>query len=60
MSCAACELAQEPNKKSLTQLNGGTFVRVGAANVLIVGCQQHLEELIGRSLVMLKIPKGKP
>lgn len=59
MSCKACEEAQKPNPKSITSLNGGTYVRVEAGNVLIVGCQEHLEELMGRRLIMIKVPEDE-
>lgn len=57
MSCVACDEAQELNEKSLTHLNNATFIRVGNGNVLIAGCQKHLEEFTGRKLVMLREPE---
>lgn len=50
MSCIACEEAQESAPNNLTLLKGGTYIRVGNANVLIVGCHKHLEELMGQTL----------
>lgn len=56
MSCLECDKAQEPNSKSLTHLNGGTYIRVEAASILIVGCKKHLEQFMGRPLNMIVIP----
>lgn len=38
MSCQVCEDNQE--------VGMGTFVRIGKANVQILGCEEHLKELI--------------
>lgn len=41
MSCTACEYAQGEGEYA-------AYVRVGRANVMIVGCDDHLKELIER------------
>lgn len=44
MSCKNCDLAQ--GKNSDGALQNMTYVRVGPANVLIAGCDEHLKALI--------------
>lgn len=45
MSCVKCDEAQLLDEQSL-ELVLYTYVRIGSANVLISGCQEHLRELI--------------
>ena len=41
MTCPACEARQETTRPA-----GRYFVRVGNANVELVGCTQHVAELV--------------
>jgi hypothetical protein len=45
MSCVACDQAQLLDENEL-ELVSYTFVRVGPANILISGCQEHLRQLL--------------
>lgn len=47
MACIDCEKAQLLDENEL-ELVSYTYVRVGAANVLISGCQEHLKQLLHR------------
>jgi hypothetical protein len=54
MSCATCEWAQQPNKKSLTGVNQASYVRSGNGNVMFSGCKEHVEQLFGKALTWVK------
>lgn len=47
MSCIKCDEAQllDENELELVQY---TFVRVGVANILISGCEEHLRDLLNK------------
>lgn len=45
MSCIKCDQAQLLDENKL-ELVFYTYVRVGAANILISGCQEHLKALL--------------
>jgi len=44
MGCLKCDMIQDGS----TAVTGDCFVRVGRANILIVGCDEHLKELIAK------------
>ena len=47
MSCELCEDAQIPEPDNeITGLKQATYLRVGRANVLVSGCDEHLKELM--------------
>lgn len=41
MNCQNCEKSQD-----FTTMNGVTYVRVGNGNVAIIGCNEHLKQLL--------------
>jgi hypothetical protein len=44
MSCTKCDIAQ--GSGDVQTVENYTFIRVGVANILIAGCDEHLKELI--------------
>jgi hypothetical protein len=49
MSCDKCEQIQEDGKLK-------AYIRIGNANVEIVGCQDHLRDLID----LVRLGRGQP
>jgi hypothetical protein len=43
MSCEACDLVQEAPIPS-----AGIYIRIGSGNVYVLGCNDHVRELIQR------------
>ena len=59
MSCERCELEQELRgpEQGLTQV----FVRAGTGNVELVGCREHVAELVSKlRLVVPELPELGP
>jgi hypothetical protein len=44
MSCKDCEIAQDITLSDIEEPI--CYIRVGNANVMVIGCKKHLEELI--------------
>lgn len=53
MSCKLCDVDEEENEAI------ETYVRVGKANVMIVGCKEHLKELLRLYNIGLNSTKGE-
>ena len=59
MSCVKCDQAQLLDENQL-ELVSYTFVRIGPANILISGCQDHLKLMLNsiRGSKVFDIAKG--
>ena len=60
MSCEDCEKIQDlAFNKNIPETTAIVYIRIGVANVAIVGCRKHCKELINRSKEVVNDRKNK-